>query len=89
MEKIRCQSCGMPLGTGFYGTNADESETQEYCKFCFRSGVFTEPDLILPQMITRSIDHMIFELHFSEEKARALAEETIPKLRRWQELFSG
>ena len=34
-DKARCQSCGMPLDIGFYGTNSDGTGNMEYCKLCF------------------------------------------------------
>ena len=83
-NKIRCQSCGMPLGAGFFGTNADGSETQEYCKFCFLEGEFTRPNLTLAQMIDMSVENMTHELKMPEEKARELATSFIPTLKRWQ-----
>lgn len=40
-----CQSCGMPLSKPEdFGTNADGSESKEYCGFCFQNGRFTEAE---------------------------------------------
>ncbi|MEO8581416.1 MAG: zinc ribbon domain-containing protein [Patescibacteria group bacterium] len=83
-EKIRCQSCGMPLGEGFFGTNANGSLTQEYCKFCFQLGKFTHPELTIPDMIRMSVKNMVEELHLDEDKAKTLAESFIPQLKRWK-----
>ena len=82
-EKFRCQSCGMPLDDGFWGVEADRSLNREYCKFCYSSGKFTEPDLTLTAMIQVSISHMMRVLKFPEVKAREIAETLIPKLKRW------
>ena len=84
MGKERCQSCGMPLGEGFHGTNADGSENAEYCRYCYKSGVFTMPDLTLERMIDRSVEFMKSKLGLSAEKARALSSSVIPKLKRWR-----
>jgi hypothetical protein len=74
----------MPLGAvGSFGTNADGTEQGEYCKFCFRDGVFTEPDLSLDNMIARSVDHMTSELDLDKAQAESLAHDVIPKLKRW------
>lgn len=81
--KERCQSCGMPLGEGFFGTEFDNVLSRQYCKFCYMGGKFTKPDIIIEEMVNISVRHMQKELHFSEEKAREIAEDTIPKLRRW------
>lgn len=82
-QNSRCQSCGMPLGSGFYGKNEDGSETHEFCKFCFQQGKFVEPQLTLKQMVERSINFMMAELPLGEEKAARLANEVIPRLKRW------
>lgn len=83
-EKQRCQSCGMPLGTGFYGTNVDGTANETYCKYCFEKGTFREPDLTLDQMIGRSVAHMIDEQNMGRPEAENLAKSVIPTLTRWQ-----
>lgn len=81
---FRCQSCGMPLGEGFYGTNEDNTENHKYCKFCFLGGAFTDPLQTMEEMIESSVENMIHELGIPEEHALALANEYIPQLKRWQ-----
>jgi len=85
-NKIRCQSCGMPLSADFgnLGTNADSSKTDEYCSFCFQSGEFTNPSQTLEEMINSSIENMTRDLNMPPEKAAELANSFVPKLRRWQ-----
>lgn len=80
----RCQSCGMPLGEGFYGTDADEEATHEWCKFCYQLGEFVEPKLGLEEMIERSIQHMTQKLNMPQDKATELARTVIPQLKRWK-----
>lgn len=90
-DKVRCQSCGMPLKMerdgkvieGMYGTNADGSENREWCKFCFASGAFTAPQMTVDQMVQRSVDFMTRNLGFPEDAARAQSHAVIPNLRRW------
>jgi Putative zinc ribbon domain len=86
MEKIRCQSCGMPLSAEFrnLGTNADGSETWEYCSICFQKGEFTNPTQTLEEMIQSSIENMTNEVGYSIEKATELANSFIPTLKRWK-----
>ncbi len=86
-DKMRCQSCGMPLSDEFknHGTRADGSNNPEYCIFCFKNGSFTRPGLTLDEMIQMSIDNMTTDLGFPLEKARALATSVIPNLRRWRQ----
>lgn len=83
-DKPRCQSCGMPLGVGFYGTNADGTASNEYCKFCFEEGNFREPNLTLDQMIGRSVANMVDDLNFEQNAAEELAQKVIPTLKRWK-----
>lgn len=83
-DKPRCQSCGMPLGTpGFYGSNIDGSENQEWCRFCYQQGEFTEPNLSADEMVQRSIDYMVASLKFERGEAEKMSREVIPGLRRW------
>lgn len=83
-DKNRCQSCGMPLGEGFHGTNSDQSANNDYCKLCYRNGKFIQPELTVHDMIKLSINNMTTELHFPLEKAEDLANSVIPRLRRWR-----
>ncbi len=85
-NKMRCQSCGMPLSEEFgnLGTNMDGSATSEYCIFCFAEGDFTNPDQTLSEMIQSSIENMTADLNMPVEQATELANSFIPKLRRWQ-----
>jgi len=85
-DKIRCQSCGIPLSTDFgnLGTNSDGTKIDEYCSFCFQNGEFTAPDQTLEEMINSSIENMTADLNMPPEKAAELANSFIPTLRRWQ-----
>ncbi len=85
-NKIRCQSCGMSLSNSFgnLGTNADSSDTEEFCSFCFRNGEFTNPHQSLEEMIQSSIENMTSDLRMPIEQATNLANSFIPTLRRWQ-----
>ncbi len=85
-NKIRCQSCGMPLSEEFgnLGTNADGTNAPEYCIFCFKGGNFTNPDQTMEEMIQSSIENMTNDLQMPEEQAANLANSFIPTLKRWQ-----
>ncbi len=86
MAKINvCQSCGMPLNKEENcGTNEDNSKTNEYCKFCFENGKFTNPDLTMNEVIEKSVQ-MSKKLWMPEDKAREIAKNTIPNLKRWHQ----
>ncbi len=83
-EKKRCQSCGMPLNQGWYGTEKDGTQNTTYCSFCYKNGAFTDPERTLQEMLEISIEHMMKELHFTREKATELAHAVIPNLGRWK-----
>lgn len=84
-DKIRCQSCGMPISAQFknLGTNADNSDCSEYCSICYKDGAFTNPNQTLDEMIQSSIENMTADLNMPIEKATELANSIIPTLRRW------
>lgn len=82
--KNRCQSCGMPLEEGFYGTLQGGQIMNEYCKFCFHDGNFTEPDLTLAEMTERTTTHLQHQLKFSPEEAQQVAFAMLTELRRWK-----
>ena len=80
-----CQSCGMPMHfEEDFGTNGDGTLNAEYCRFCFKNGMFTAPDLTLEEQIERLIDIGVSRLNLSKDHARELAENTLPDLKRWQ-----
>jgi len=83
--KVRCQSCGMPLGApGFYGMNLDGTENIEYCKFCYTNGEYTNPDQTMDEMIESSIKFMTENLKMDAEESKKMSHNIIPSLRRWR-----
>ncbi|MEK6844824.1 MAG: zinc ribbon domain-containing protein [Nanoarchaeota archaeon] len=84
MVKIAiCQSCGMPLNKEEnWGTKEDNSKTQEYCKFCFQDGKFSDSNLTMEKVIEKSVE-LSKKLWMPEDKAQEIANNTIPKLKRW------
>lgn len=52
-----CQSCGMPLRSlEDFGTGPDGLKAEDYCRFCYQSGAFVEPDITMKGMLDRSED---------------------------------
>jgi len=74
-EKIRCQSCGMPLA---------EVTEPLYCQFCYKDGELVEPELDVQGMIDKSVAHMVSEFNMERESALDLAASIIPTLGRWK-----
>lgn len=85
-NKIRCQSCGMPLSetNENLGTEADGTNTFEFCSFCYQNGAFTNPNQTLEEMIQSSIENMTADLNMPVEQATQLANAFIPALGRWR-----
>jgi len=80
-----CQSCGMPMNkSSNFGTNVDGSRNEEYCRHCYRNGQFTAPDIIMEQMINKVAGFMAKMEGIPEARAKEIAVEFMPKLRRWQ-----
>jgi hypothetical protein len=86
MEERYCQSCAMPMGETdeMYGTNADGSKSDDYCKYCFENGVFTQ-DCTMREMIEICVPHMATaDSGMSENEARKMMNEYFPTLKRWK-----
>lgn len=85
-DKVRCQSCAMPLSDEFanYGTMSDGTTHSEFCMFCYKDGEFTNPTQTMEEMIQSSIENMTQDLGMTEEKAKEIAWAYIPNLKRWK-----
>ncbi|MCL2633563.1 MAG: zinc ribbon domain-containing protein [Oscillospiraceae bacterium] len=84
MEDRFCQSCAMPMGITdeHYGTNKDNSKSEEYCHYCFKNGTFTK-DLTMNEMLEICVGFMVDD-EISEKLARKTLIETLPTLKRWK-----
>jgi len=78
-----CQSCSMPMiNPGDFGTNADGSQSDQFCHHCFGNGRFTEPDITMEGMIEKCTA-LMREMHLPDaeiEQTRVF----IPMLKRWK-----
>ncbi len=78
-----CQSCSMPLDKKeLLGTEKDGSKNNEYCKYCYANGAFTNADLTIGEMKTKVKTEM--EKENSPEKMITIALNMLPKLKRWE-----
>jgi hypothetical protein len=66
-----------------FGTQADGSQHDEYCTYCFQEGAFTDPDLTLDHMIEFTAEMMVSDEGVSESKAKQAARESLTPLKRW------
>lgn len=84
MDANVCQSCGMKMQTGDFGTNADGGENREYCKYCFENGKFSGAQT-LEEKIESNIRFWVDEENgITEEMARQKLREFFPTLKRWK-----
>lgn len=82
-ESPFCQSCAMPMQKPKdFGTNVDGSKNNDYCHYCFQNGKFTSPDATLEEFIEK-IAAMSAQMGMTGEQARAMANNVLPKLKRW------
>ena len=78
-----CQSCGMPLDNPeLQGTENDGSRSDAYCKYCYRNGVFTNPNMTLKEM-TSSVITQLEKLNL-DSKTIDMAVSALPNLKRWK-----
>lgn len=84
MNQQICQSCSMPLRSEKdLGSNADGSKNQEYCRFCFKDGKFTDEGVTMEQKIEKMVG-MAKEMNIPEDRAREMAKHILPTLKRWK-----
>ncbi len=87
MEQRYCQSCGMPLSEAAeaYGTNADGSKNEDYCKYCFENGAYTY-SYSMDELIEFCIQPMIeSNPGMQVDEARAQMRIFFPTLKRWKQ----
>lgn len=80
-----CQSCGMPLDDpAQYGTNADGSQNEEYCSYCYAGGKFLF-ECSMEEMIEFCLPQMAkANPQLGEEGARQAMRQWFPTLGRWK-----
>lgn len=86
MNEKYCQSCAMPMRADeTYGTNADGSKNEDYCKYCFENGAFTS-EMTMDEMIEVCVQPMASaNADMSEEQAWSMMREFFPTLKRWKQ----
>jgi hypothetical protein len=81
-----CQSCAMPLEKASdFGTGADGRHVNDYCRYCFDRGRFTEPDITQRAMIEKCVAFITQQTTMSRREAAALMSDVIPTLKRWRD----
>ena len=83
MEKVFCQSCGMPMESEeVFGTEAGGEKSGDYCVYCYQNGTFTE-DCTVDEMIEACVPHMV-KNGMDEDEARGVMQKFLPALKRWR-----
>ena len=81
--RIFCQSCCTPLDSiESFGTEADGSQSHDYCAHCYQNGSFTNPFATMNDM-ENHIRHLMGR-HHEDAKAIYHAINILPELKRWQ-----
>lgn len=85
MEKIYCQSCGMPMSDrdATYGKNANGTDNKDYCSYCYNHGKFTW-DMTMDEMIEHCAPHMASAAGMTRDEARQIMKGFFPTLKRWK-----
>lgn len=79
-----CQSCAMPLRKDEdCGTSENGSRSKEYCFHCFQKGKFLDEGITLQGKIDKNVKFGV-QMGMPEETAKKMAEEILPKLKRWE-----
>ncbi len=80
---IYCQSCSMPLhNEESKGTEKDFSKNNEYCRFCYKEGAFTNPEMTLKEMKIHVKTQML-KMNFPESAIQNTLKK-LPELKRWK-----
>ena len=77
-----CQSCGMPMEGAQYGTEADGSQSRDYCNYCYENGRFCA-NVTMEQMIDFCAKPMADATGMTAEAAKAQMTAFFPQLKRW------
>jgi len=78
----------MPLTNEILATNADGSQNEDYCIYCYKEGKFTQ-DMTMEQMIdhcaqfTEEINKQSGQ-NLTKEQAKEMMRRFFPKLKRWK-----
>jgi hypothetical protein len=67
-----------------FGTNADGTKNDDYCKYCYENGTF-KADISMEEMIEFCVPHVVSaNSGMTEDAARSMVREFFPKLKRWK-----
>jgi hypothetical protein len=80
-----CQSCSFTIETlKDRGTESDGTYSDDYCRDCFDSGEFTEPEITIKEMIESNFSTTAKNRGINLEEAKSYLESLLPTLKRWR-----
>jgi hypothetical protein len=81
--EIFCQSCTMPIDdVSDRGTEKDGSKSDEFCKYCYQHGTYTDPAMSLQKM-EEIVKNRMQKMHLPKDiLQRSLG--MLLHLKRWQ-----
>lgn len=83
MEKLICQSCGMPMeDSSVLGSNADGSNNMDYCKYCYEKGQFI--DKVDMNTYIDMCSQFGAQAGMTNEQMKEYCEKLFPTLKRWK-----
>lgn len=78
-----CQSCAMPMqDESMYGTNADGSINQDYCKYCYKDGEFLQK-VTMDEYIEMMVPFAA-QAGMTGDQMREYCKSVYPTLKRWK-----
>jgi hypothetical protein len=81
--KILCQSCGIPLDNeAIKGVEINGLKSEEFCKFCYHQGAFTNPNLKLSEM-QENVETLMKKLDLPDDAIQQTIN-ILPNLNRWK-----
>jgi hypothetical protein len=86
-DRARCQSCGIPIHVGNFGTNASGSMNFQYCNRCFQKGAFTDADMTCARMVQITTANLMHDFGMNETEAHNTAKVIVPNAKRWKQRF--
>ena len=87
MPEHYCQSCGMMFAApGQHGHEADGSETEDFCRWCYEGGHYTD-DVTMDEMIEDCAPRMAEAMGWTVDEAASLLGAVLPTLSRWRQAW--
>ena len=85
MSEVKiCQSCAMPMDeANLFGTQADGTPCEDYCRYCYTGGQFTKEET-MEEMAESCIPFLLEDHVYPDEaSARTGMLQLLPGLKRW------